>query len=384
MADAARIIDDVLGANMLYRHVPYRPVGQVIVDEVARQGAEGLYLSTACALVEKEAAGRNIFGCDWGSRWTDEPPYCQVEVTKERVEALIRNYYEPPVGGANGVGYTQLTTMSLVEEAQRLGGAHLPGPNMRVGFAYLLDLIGDYGWPEGAAAYNAGAGNIDDVLHTYGADMARRERQWHERLKGATVSPGVEPEEGDVDNAKNFDKGVAYLRPAIGKAAYWFWPPSLNIVPDGPGAYAVNRKPPPIQEIVDKGLFCQAVINLIRRVNGKVVPTHGDPRYDGGTLANQLFFKDFIRPFDRWAYYPRGTLIGRYYDDGHLAGGDQGHVGVLVQPQDLRNQRDGVLLHSHPAVGGLARTRLGASHAGWYYHYAILPQDWINHGRGAF
>ncbi len=48
---------------------------------------------------------------------------------------------------------------------------------------------------------------------------------------------------------------------------------------------------------------------------------------------------------------------------------DQGHVGVLLWTQDLKNQQDGILLHSHPAVGGLTRTRLGASHANGYYDY---------------
>ena len=56
---------------------------------------------------------------------------------------------------------------------------------------------------------------------------------------------------------------------------------------------------------------------------------------------------------------------------------------MLLEPQDLFNQKDG-LLHSHPAVGGLATTRLGASHAGYYYHYVVRPEDWINHSVDRF
>lgn len=187
----------------------------------------------------------------------------------------------------------------------------------------------------------------------------------------------------------NFDRGLDRLERAIGHAPYWFWPPSLAIVPDGPGAYAVNR-PLPDQEtlhrqMVQEGIFCQGVINVIRRANRKVVPTRGDSRYDGGTWANQGFFEDFIRPFRRTDFIPRGALIGRYFKWGN--GGavlDQGHVGVLVVKNDLAHQQSGVLLHSHPAVGGLARTDLGVSHAGWYYDYWIHPEDWINHSKGGF
>lgn len=63
---------------------------------------------------------------------------------------------------------------------------------------------------------------------------------------------------------------------------------------------------------------------------------------------------------------------------------DQGHIGVLVRAQNLAEQQDGLLLHSHPAVGGLAYTRLGASHAGFYYDEWCAPEDWINHDKGGF
>lgn len=184
--------------------------------------------------------------------------------------------------------------------------------------------------------------------------------------------------------ATNFDRGVRYLEPAIGKTRYWYWPPSLGIVPDGPGAFAVNRVAPDIQTVIQGGVFCAGVINLIRRVNRKIVATNGDPRYDGGTYAIQRFWGEFAEPFSRWEVYPRGTLIGRYFRWDGAAVGDQGHVGVLLGEQNLAEQKDPLILHSHPAVGGLARTRLGASHAGFYYHYIVRPEDWINHEVGGF
>ncbi len=184
----------------------------------------------------------------------------------------------------------------------------------------------------------------------------------------------------------NFDRGVERVRAAIGRAPYWWWPPSMDVVPDGPGAFAVNRPLPDnlVEQMVDHGIFCAGLINVIRRANRKIVPTNGNPRYDGGTFAIQNFWSGFAERFDRWDYYPRGTLIGRYFRWDGAKVGDQGHVGVLLEPQDLAHQKDGLLLHSHPAVGGLATTRLGASHAGWYYHYVVRPEHWINHDVGGF
>jgi hypothetical protein len=193
VATSAEIIDRYARAKDYLPWIPYAPVGQAIIDEVNRMGPDGLYLSTACALVEKESGFKNAFGCDHGAKWTNTPPYCQVAVTESRVKALIRNFYEPPVGGANGVGLTQLTTISRVQEAERLGGAHVPRFQMRVGFRYLNSLIAQLGWPAGAAAYNAGAGNWRAVIDTYGADMKRLEREWAVRLSEAGPINTTEP-----------------------------------------------------------------------------------------------------------------------------------------------------------------------------------------------
>ena len=197
MATRAEIIDAFFRRKDYFPWIVYRPIGEDIVSEVERMGPGGLYLSTACALIEKESGGKNIFGCDWGSRWTNIPPYCQVAVTEARVKALIRNVNSG--GGQNGVGVTQLTSIDLVKEAERIGGAHIPRFQMRVGFRYLNDLIARFGWPEGAAAYNAGPGNYQSVMATYGADMARLERRWARRLmdewkRTTLIPPGFTPQ----------------------------------------------------------------------------------------------------------------------------------------------------------------------------------------------
>jgi|SRR5215208_617728 len=187
----------------------------------------------------------------------------------------------------------------------------------------------------------------------------------------------------------NFDDGVDYLEPAMGQTPYWFWPPALDIVPDGPGAYAVNEEVPDINEVIDGGIFCAAVVNLIRRANRKVIPTLGDDRYDGGTWACQNFWHPFHEDFSIYSVYPRGTLVGRYFRwagaPGFSAVVDQGHVAVLWDEHNLAEQKDAYIIQSHPDVAGLDwNTHLTYSHQGWFYEYAVRPEDWINHDLGRF
>jgi hypothetical protein len=203
---------------------------------------------------------------------------------------------------------------------------------------------------------------------------------------------------GDWPVEENFDRAVKELERAEGKAEYWFWPPSMDTVPDGAGAFAVNKPvtDSDIQEMIEEGIFCQGVINYIRRFNGKVVPYDpwwaGPPEqrrlYDGGTWANQRFFSEFLREYTPWQRIPRGAMILRPFRwagaPGFSAVIDQGHVGVLLEEQHLATQKPGLLLHSHPAVGGLARTNLQASHDGGYYRWWVHPEDWIAHNLGKF
>ena len=207
----------------------------------------------------------------------------------------------------------------------------------------------------------------------------------------------------------NFDNGVDYLTPALeqNNVPYWFWPPSLDIVPDGVGAYAIDEPAPDINDVIEggyitvkhepvpgfdtsqQGMFCAAVVNLIRRVNRKIVPTLGNEYYDGGTWACQNFWGPFAEKFNIYSVYPRGTLIGRYFvwggDPGASTVVDQGHVAVLWDEHNLAEQKDAWVVQSHPDVGGLDwNVHLTKSHAGWYYDYAVRPEYWINHDKGGF
>jgi hypothetical protein len=347
--------------------------GQVIVEEAEEADLD---LALACALVDQESDGRNIFGCDLGPVG-DRPPYCHHEVTQERTKKLMDSSF------MNGVGLTQLTWFTFVEDAEELGGAHLPRNQCRVGFRLLKEYRKKYPYLEALGAYNAGEAKrrSADAL-AYAEQLSEVHNKW-KALVGST--DGAEPR---PPGQTNFDKGIEYLLPAVGKARYWFWPPKLDIVPSGPGAYARNEEAPKIENVIEGGLFCQAVINLIRRVNRKRVPTLGDPRYDGGTWANQGYFANFSEPFSRYKVYPRGTMIGRKFrwagDPGFSEVLDQGHVAVLLGEQNLAEQKDPRILQSHPAVGGLNYTRLGRSHDGWFYQYVVRPEDWINHDKGGF
>lgn len=128
----------------------------------------GLPLDLAYALVEQESGGRNIFGCDHGAGRA----FCHQEVTRERVQALLRS------GLANGVGLTQLTYPPLVREADRIGGAHRPRFQLRVGFKVLKDNIRRLGYRSGIRAYN-GSG---PAAERYADLLIARRSRWHRTL----------------------------------------------------------------------------------------------------------------------------------------------------------------------------------------------------------
>lgn len=213
MATKAQIIDQFFRDANVYPWIHYVPIGEIMVAEVERMGPQGLFLSTAAAQIQGESWGKNLFGCDWDIPNAQQPPFCQVQVTPERVVALIRD------GRANGVGYGQLTWPDYVKEAQRLGGAHLPDINMRVSFRIFNEHIAwaeanGLSWQAGAAAYNAGRSNWRAVYNTYGAAMVRRQREWAARLGKATGDDDddggvVDPEPG----AKGFRIYIGYKDP---------------------------------------------------------------------------------------------------------------------------------------------------------------------------
>jgi soluble lytic murein transglycosylase len=96
------------------------------------------------------------------------------------VNAVTRqesNFDPEAVSSANARGLMQLLPSTAQLTARRLGVRHQtamltadPAHNMRLGAAYLSDLLTRYGGalPLAAAGYNAGPGRVDEWLGTYG------------------------------------------------------------------------------------------------------------------------------------------------------------------------------------------------------------------------
>jgi hypothetical protein len=136
-----------------------------IVIEEARRAK--LALRYALAMLEKETGipQRNIFGCDHGPGRA----FCHEKVTASKVAALRRS------GLANGVGWTQLTFPPFVAEADRLGGAHKPRFQMRVGFKVLKENMDREGSAQqGFRAYNGSGPDAEK----YGREAIKIAERW--------------------------------------------------------------------------------------------------------------------------------------------------------------------------------------------------------------
>jgi len=194
---------------------------------------------------------------------------------------------------------------------------------------------------------------------------------------------------GAPKKAKVFWDAIDYLRPAIGqkRTPYWVW--EDGIVPDGPGAFAINRPVPSIEYVKgEPGIFCAGVTNLILRHAGKRVPTRGSLAFDGGLAAyfhgmyGDGYYTGFDEPFDmakakKWADEMNcGVMIGKgYYGTGLDS---QGHVAVL-----LPKHTDGkyYVLQSYggyPKWPGLNwDATIEQSNAGGYYKRMVHPENWL-------
>ncbi len=135
-----------------------------------------LALADACALVEQESGGKNIFGCDAGG------PFCHEPVTRELVQRLINQKgYKTGDAPMQGVGLTQLTWFSFVLSAEERGGAHLPINQCLVGFNLLRSYLQKYPRERAIASYNAGEGNWM-AGRAYAAQLMQKSKVWEERL----------------------------------------------------------------------------------------------------------------------------------------------------------------------------------------------------------
>lgn len=114
---------------------------------VKQARATGLWIERACAMLMMETSGGwNEFGSDPGN------PVHGGWVTKARYHEM-RGYVARGYP-SQGVGPCQLTSVGLLDEADKLGGSWLIPHNMTVGFRYLHELQNEHGVQAGFSAYN--------------------------------------------------------------------------------------------------------------------------------------------------------------------------------------------------------------------------------------
>ena len=172
--DVVELIDDLLDGH-----------GEMIIEEARRARLE---LALACALVQQESLGRNIFGHDWGDRLADRVPFAHLPVTKARVQVLLRHVNSG--GASNGVGLTQLTYPPFIRKAEEMGGAHIPRNQCRVGFQLLASYVEKYSYKEALGAYNAGEPNRQEGIENgYAKELSDKHQEWKERLSGRLTEP---------------------------------------------------------------------------------------------------------------------------------------------------------------------------------------------------
>lgn len=144
----------------------------------------GLPFFAACALLEKESGGRNVYGHDKGGVNTVKG---DLEVTRDNFLAFLMKVMNGAT--SNGVGPLQITYAGALDHGHRDGGYFrlmlteglmpwIPEDNMLQGFRILAanyKRTGD--WTEAAAMYNGGP-HPNEVAMAYGRDFKTKLEAW--------------------------------------------------------------------------------------------------------------------------------------------------------------------------------------------------------------
>lgn len=163
-------------------------------DVVAIAAAVGLPLAAAAALLEQESGGgRNVFGSD---RVATGGAYVKGAEVTEQAYRAYRAALAAGRAGQQGVGPCQLTSVDFQNQADALGGAWQPVPNMRVGFGLLARYTRDWGLTSAFRAYNGGAGNRTAGRNAnadrYAVEASEKYQRWVTRLGPASTTSSSE------------------------------------------------------------------------------------------------------------------------------------------------------------------------------------------------
>lgn len=149
-----------------------RSVGMSNANDIVRALPPGLPLSMACAMLQMETNGANVFGHD---------PVRRGQVFGGRVTRARYLFYKARrrALGNQGVGPCQLTSTFLQDDADRRGGCWKPLHNMEVGFLFLRGLYQKHGTAQLAFQFYNGSGAA--AVH-YGDVAANLVGVWHRRF----------------------------------------------------------------------------------------------------------------------------------------------------------------------------------------------------------
>ena len=175
---------------------------------VAGAHRAGLDLSTACALIEGESRGRNIYGHDGtpdspgvhstgsaraGTAWTvtvggiTYPPHSDVPVSESSYRELVTRVRAGEK--SNGVGLSQVTWPPFFDQAEDEGlRLWEPEDNAFFGCRLLRHSLATYAGDLLLAAteYRHGDPSGD---HAYATALQARKAEWDTRLAGAGDTP---------------------------------------------------------------------------------------------------------------------------------------------------------------------------------------------------
>jgi cell wall-associated NlpC family hydrolase len=163
-----------------------------------------------------------------------------------------------------------------------------------------------------------------------------------------------------VTTATNVSRALAYGKSLIGTPYGWWY---SGGIPEGEPMWAASGAPPSADDVYSTN--CAGLTNLMLRYVGKEVPGYG------GTGSYGDYYWDVSEYFDPYKDYPPGTLLGRYYRDTY----DQGHVAVVIEGGYVLQSYANCYGCSYPGVNDWST--VAASHDGYYYEYAVLPENWL-------